>query len=174
MNEKKYKGFEEELTAAEWAKKLNMDADLFLYSVETCRLNVEELYRIRGAKYEAPKTKGPGKEKHMNDARRWAELILAPSGCMAVDDIDNPETLELVVVPGSPSYVVRLHGETVGRFFYKERRMVIADEGVPLDKIDLDDLAAVKTPDGWRWSDRTHIANVNRYLAELAAKNNEN
>lgn len=142
---RRFGAFGKQYTAQEWSRMLDMPLNLFLYYVEDKELTVEELYQLRGIKYREPK-----KGAKMYETRERIEFILRASG------YTDLESLGVKAVTGSPIHTITLDGAQVGRYYYKQGRLVLSNgEGVFLNKMGAHEVKVQRVGNLWEWHPET-------------------
>lgn len=144
---KQYEGFGRSHRGEQWAKMLDLSMDSFMYYVEEKGLRIEDLYDLKSIVYKEPK-----KGAKMEETRSRVEYILEISGYTDYE-------LEVFATPGQPVHQIMIEGEPVGRYFYKEGRLVLTNkEGMTLTKLEAHEVKLVQGQNGWEWHPETRAA----------------
>ena len=137
---KEYEGFGQVYSGKEWAEMLDMDLEQFAYYTNEKGLTVKDLYAIKGITYREPK-----RGRRMAETRKRIEYILLRSGYL-------PDSLDLTAVNGQPAHRIFVDNELIGRYFYKDDRLVLNNgEGYYLGALEGCEVLLVHGRDGWDW-----------------------
>ena len=135
-----YEGFGRTHRGDVWAELLGIAQDRFAYYMCEKGLTIEELYEIKGVTYREPK-----RGRRMAETRERIEHILLRSGYV-------PYRLDLTSVPGQPAHRVFVEDQLLGRYFYKEDRLVLNNgEGYYLGALEDCETPLVHDRNGWSW-----------------------
>ena len=150
---KEYEGFGRVHNGETWAKMLNLSMNLFLYYTEEKGLTIEELYELRGIVYKESR-----KGTRMEETRETMERLLKQSG---YPDIG----VEVFRIPGQLAHKVTWNGEVIGKYFYKEGRLVLTNgEGIHLLNLLEYETMLVRTKGGWVWHPETKQALLDQII----------
>lgn len=141
-------------TTEEWAKMLKLPDDDFRYYTADKGLTIEELYALRGFTYKEPK-----KGARMVEAWERLRPIFDRSGY-------DPDKLTVEYKLGAPVHVIKFDGSTVGRYFYKEARLVLAGgEGIFLDRLEPEKVKVQNRGGVWVWHPVTRDALIDSIMS---------
>lgn len=168
----KIKGYGVELSTREWADRLGLNAFDVVYYVEHKGLTIEELFALRGAKYEPPRPRKPREGKKMLETKERMGLLLEMSGFI---DRNDTEGIDVRWLESGRRHSVHFNGQHLGDYNYKTGVLRLSDgQGIPLWELDWEEAKVVQDEDGiFHPHPDTHIAVVDIALKTKAPSDTE-
>lgn len=143
-----FEGFGKVHTGEEWAFMLDLPLDRFAYYTGEKGLTVADLYTIKGIPYSDLKNR---RGYQIEKTRRRIESILAQSGY-------STARVDILTAPGQAAHRIVVNGEQIGKYFYREDRLVLSNkEGFFLGKIADHEIKIMYGANGWEWHPKTKL-----------------
>lgn len=151
-------GFGVAQTVKYWREDLGIGLELFNYLTRVEGLTIESIYETLKRTYQSPEENKPKGGARMRESLGRLKPIFSGSGY-------DPELLTVEYRPGAPVHTVKFNGCTVGRYYYKECRLVmLTGEGVFLDRLEPEKIKVQNYHGGWVWHPDTRAALIDSLI----------
>lgn len=124
-------------SSCEWAEFLKMDRSELLYYVCEKGLTIEDLYKIKGRKYNGPKPRKPRVSAKMKETQERMGILLEVSGYIDRNDLDD---IVIKKIGTHTLHGIEFRGQDFGVYDYRNGGLRLnSGQGLPLWKLDWED-----------------------------------